>query len=276
MSAAGCLHTRDANQLLTRPANRYYAPAIFKTFGYGVSKTLELQCINSVIALVGEACCVLFIDKLGRRWPLIIANCLAGLMFVIGTILQAKFPNNGPNFNPAAGRGFIATTWLYNFVFSAGIGPLSWAVPVETFNTDLRAKGTSLTSMACWISNFMIGQVTPRALADVGWRYYLVFSICGFTNGLTFYFILPETKGRTLEEMDQYFEDTPWIVTRARTKKVSQKERERQLAAGFALPGSKEIEVVPGDAEHNGSESHDGEKKDANETAFATLPAKGY
>lgn len=259
-------------------AIQYYSPTLFATFGYTVTKTLQLQCINSVVALIGEACCVLFIDKLGRRWVLIVANCLAGLMFIIGTILQARFPNDGPNFVPSAGRAFIAVTFLYNFVFSAGIGPLSWAVPVEIFNTDLRAKGSASAALSCWISNFMIAQVTPRALQDIGWRYYLVFSICGFTNGLVFYLILPETKGRTLEEMDQYFEETPWIVINAKTKVVGQKERERQLAAGLALPGTKEIDVVPGDAEHNGSDSHDGgDKKDVGEMTYSTtLPAREY
>lgn len=72
-------------------------------------------------------------------------------------------------------------------------------------NTAIRAKGTALTSMACWIANFMIGQVSPEAFARVGWRYYLLFVICGFTNALTMWAFFPETKGRTLEEMDYYF-----------------------------------------------------------------------
>lgn len=72
-------------------------------------------------------------------------------------------------------------------------------------NTAIRAKGTALTSMACWIANFMIGQVSPEAFARVGWRYYFLFVICGFTNALTMWAFFPETKGRTLEEMDHYF-----------------------------------------------------------------------
>ncbi len=98
--------------------------------------------------------------------------------------------------------------WIFNFFFSAGIGPLSWAVPVEILNTSVRAKGTALTSMSCWVANFMIGQITPKALASVGWKYYILFAVGGFTNALTFWLILPETKGRTLEEMDQFFEQT--------------------------------------------------------------------
>lgn len=66
-------------------------------------------------------------------------------------------------------------------------------------NTSIRAKGTALTSMACWIANFMIGQVSPLAFERIGWKYFLVFVICGFTNAATIWALFPETKGRTLE-----------------------------------------------------------------------------
>lgn len=58
----------------------------------------------------------------------------------------------------------------------------------------------------------MIGQVTPVALAAVGWRYYLLFVICDITNALFFYFFLPETKALSLEAMDDLFANSPWIV----------------------------------------------------------------
>jgi len=75
-------------------------------------------------------------------------------------------------------------------------------------NTAIRAKATALTSMSAWIANFMIGQVSPKAfksigtsahcchLTDfVGWKYYLVFTICSFTNAILFFCLFPETKG---------------------------------------------------------------------------------
>jgi hypothetical protein len=69
-----------------------------------------------------------------------------------------------PSTDSSQARAFVAVNWLWNMIFSACIGPISWAYPVEIMNTAIRAKGTALTSMACWISNFMIGQVSPDAL----------------------------------------------------------------------------------------------------------------
>lgn len=98
-------------------------------------------------------------------------------------------------------------------------------------NTAIRAKGTALTSMACWISNFMIGQVSPVAFESIGWKYFLVFVICGFTNSATMWALFPETKGRTLEEMDHYFENTHWFVPLAKYEKIDAGARERELVA---------------------------------------------
>lgn len=86
--------------------------------------------------------------------------------------------------------------------------------------------------MAAWIANFMIGQVSPIAFTQIGWRYYLVFTVCGFTNALTFYLFFPETKGMTLEAMDVYFANAHPIVPLDKTGKAAVLEREQQMASG--------------------------------------------
>lgn len=127
-------------------------------------------------------------------------------------------------------------------------------------NTAIRAKGTALTSMACWISNFMIGQVSPVAFEQIGWKYFLVFVICGFTNSATMWALFPETKGRTLEEMDHYFANTHWFVPLAKYENIDAGARERELVAREAhadtpvYGGSSDIEKgEKGKAEHRES-----------------------
>lgn len=71
---------------------------------------------------------------------------------------------------------------------------LTLCSPAEIMNTAIRAKATSLTTMASWLANFMIGQVSPIAFTKIGWQYYLVFTVCSFTNAIVFYFLFPETK----------------------------------------------------------------------------------
>ncbi|KAG8746688.1 hypothetical protein FRC10_003992 [Ceratobasidium sp. 414] len=145
-------------------------------------------------------------------------------------------PNN-PNGNKSAHYAFVIMTWVFNFAFSAAIGPISWAYPVEIFGSATRARGTAITSMAAWIANFMIAQVTPIAFNHIHWRYYLVFAICGYTNALTVWALFPETKGRKLEEMDDLFKHAGWFVPTQNYAVLSATQRENELRAGNAFGG---------------------------------------
>ncbi|KAF8175574.1 general substrate transporter [Pholiota molesta] len=218
-------------------AIQYYSTTIFVTMGFTSNRILLFQSINSVIALIGEACCVMWVDRTGRRAPLIVGNIVSGLSFVVGAILMARWP--GTVNNNAAHYIFISKTWVFNFFFSACIGPLSWAYPAEIFSTRTRAKSTAITSSSSWISNFFIAQVTPRAFQAIGWKYYLVFAICGHTNALFIWAFFPETSGRRLEEMDALFEDAPTFVPGTRYAKVGDRfAAEDELRHGTFVPGA--------------------------------------
>ncbi|KAF8873879.1 general substrate transporter [Infundibulicybe gibba] len=218
-------------------AIQYYSTTIFTTMGFTSTRILLFQSINSIIALIGEACCVMWIDATGRRRPLIVGNVASGLSFVVGAILMARFP--GTVNNNAAHYIFIITTWVFNFFFSACIGPLSWAYPAEIFSTRTRAKSTAVTSSSSWISNFFIAQVTPLAFGAIGWKFYLVFAICGHTNALFIWAFYPETTGRRLEEMDALFENAPIFVPGTPYVKVGDhRAAERELRLGVFVPGN--------------------------------------
>ncbi|THU88548.1 general substrate transporter [Dendrothele bispora CBS 962.96] len=218
-------------------AIQYYSTTIFTTMGFDATRVLLFQSINSIIALIGEACCVLWVDSTGRRLPLIVGNVASGLSFVVGSILMARWP--GAVDNNAAHYIFIITTWVFNFFFSACIGPLSWAYPAEIYSTRTRAKATALTSSASWISNFFIAEVTPIAFGHIGWKYYLVFAICGHTNALFVWAFFPETTGRRLEEMDALFEDSPLFIPGTQYAKAQDRHAaERELREGTFVPAN--------------------------------------
>jgi hypothetical protein len=82
-------------------------------------------------------------------------------------------------------------------------------VPAEVFDTKTRSKGVSIGVMVSFAFNTMIGQVTPIAMESIGWRFYLLFVVCNFTNALYFWAFQPETKRRPLEEMNYLFTNAP-------------------------------------------------------------------
>ncbi|OWZ49870.1 glucose transporter [Cryptococcus neoformans 125.91] len=222
-------------------AIQYYAPTVYASVGFSTNTSLLINSINSVNALIAQFCCILFVDKVGRRFPLIFGNILSGTCFAVATALAKQFADGRGS--KGQGIGFVVVLYVYNFFFSACIGPLSWIYPVEIMNTAIRAKATAMVNMAAWISNFMIGQVSPKAFANIGWKYYLVFCICSFTNAITFYLFFPETRGRTLEEMDNYFRQMNLIVPLTKdVHKITAHEREAQLVEQGVIQQEVDIE----------------------------------
>jgi sugar porter (SP) family MFS transporter len=193
-------------------AIQYYSPTIFAQMGISTVRTLLYQAINSIIALIAQFFCILTIDYTGRRWTLITGNIGNCITFIVGAILLAVFPPTRDNNPRSAQIGFIATTWIYNFCFSWACGPLSWIIPAEVFNIRTRSKGIALATFFSFAFNTMIGQVTPIAMANIQWRYYILFIVCNATNALFFWAFLPETNKTPLEYMDKLWQDAPLFI----------------------------------------------------------------
>lgn len=150
-----CCAIQASVQMTGVSAIQYYSPIIFERMGIATDDTLKYQGISSIIALIAQFCTILFIDRTGRRWPLILGNLGNCLTFVIATIMLAVFPP-GSTSNRAAQWGFIVVTWIWNFSFSCTCGPLSWIIPAEVFDTKTRSKGVSIATMTSFAFNTMI------------------------------------------------------------------------------------------------------------------------
>ncbi|KAF2154241.1 MFS putative major facilitator superfamily transporter [Myriangium duriaei CBS 260.36] len=192
-------------------AIQYYSVTIFGQIGIAPTDTLKYQGISSLIALLAQFLCIMFIDHFGRRWTLILGNIGNMITFIIATILLAKFPPGSSN-NNAASWGFIVITWIYNFSFSFACGPLSWIIPAEIFDTHTRSKGVSIATMVSFAFNTMIGQTTSVAMGTIHYRWYILFIVCNLTNAIFFWAFLPETAKRPLEEMKYLFTNAPIFV----------------------------------------------------------------
>jgi MFS family permease len=160
-------------------AIQYYSVSIYAQMGISGSNALKYQAYNSIIALFAQFLCMMFIDRFGRRRPLILGNLFNMLTFIIATILLARFPP-GQLHNEQAAWAFIAMTWLFNFSFSATCGPLSWIIPAEIFDMKTRALGVGVATMTSFAFNTMIGQTTSVAMQNIGYRWYYLFCVSLF------------------------------------------------------------------------------------------------
>ncbi|THW40772.1 general substrate transporter [Aureobasidium pullulans] len=86
-----------------------------------------------------------------------------------------------------------------------GIDSISWTLIAEIFPLSIRAKGTSISASSNWMNNFVIAFITPPMLKSISWGTYIFFAGWLAVGGAFIWLFIPETKGKTLEEMDAAF-----------------------------------------------------------------------
>jgi len=93
-------------------------------------------------------------------------------------------------------------------IYGVSYSPLGWCLPSEVFPNALRSKGVAVSTATVWLCNFIVGVATPPMIENIGFGTYVFFAVFCFLAGVWAYFLVPETRGRTLEQMDEAFGDT--------------------------------------------------------------------
>ncbi|KAK4913614.1 hypothetical protein LTR66_017198 [Elasticomyces elasticus] len=184
----------------------YYSPTLFGTMGLDTSMQLIMSGVLNIIQLVGVTTSIWTMDVVGRRKLLMGGAALMALSHIIIAVLVGLFSSDWPA-HKAEGWTSVAFLLFYMFSFGATWGPIPWALPSEIFPSSLRAKGVALSTCSNWLNNFIIGLITPPLVQDTGYGAYVFFAVFCVLAGLWTFFFVPETKGRTLEQMDHVFKD---------------------------------------------------------------------
>ncbi|WP_067030286.1 sugar porter family MFS transporter [Allomuricauda sp. CP2A] len=173
----------------------YYAPEILKSAGFGVDSALMQTVLIGVINSVFTFVAIKYIDKAGRRKLL-----LWGIMGMIICLLVI-----GGLYRFDALQGPWLLIFILGFVacFASSLGPIPWVLISEIFPTKVRGVAMSICVMVLWIGVMLISQFTPVLLSDLGpsYTFWLFMVNAIFLWGFT-YKMIPETKGKTLEEIE--------------------------------------------------------------------------
>lgn len=95
-----------------------------------------------------------------------------------------------------------------------------WIYPPEILPLKLRAKGASLAASADFLGNFLVVEITPPALKNIGYKTYIIFAVLNIVNAIVVWCFYPETAGQTLESVDRLF-ITDWQEEAALGDKLS-------------------------------------------------------
>lgn len=173
----------------------YYAPKIFAQIGQSndtaLLQTIAIGGTNLVFTVVA----MLFIDRFGRKF-LILAGSLGMTVMLAGLSLLYFLD---------AASGLLVLIFILGYIafFAASLGPALWVVVSEIFPNRLRSKGMSVALVSLWVSAMIIAIVFPVMLETLsGAVTFLIFALICLVNLWYVWRFVPETKGKTLEELE--------------------------------------------------------------------------
>lgn len=173
----------------------YYAPEIFKEIGESSGSAFLQTVIIGVINTVFTFVAIGRVDRWGRK-TLLIFGGLGMLISLLAVGAAFHFEWTGP------GLLFFILCYIACFAFS--YGPITWVVVSEIFPTKLRGLAMSVSVFALWIAVYLVTQLFPIMLEGVGPAYtFWIFAGMAFLALVFTYNVVPETKGKTLEEIEQ-------------------------------------------------------------------------
>ncbi|KAI8053090.1 general substrate transporter [Syncephalis plumigaleata] len=180
----------------------YYGPDILKSAGVTDSQEqLLLNIGNSVSAMVFTLLGVFTIDKLGRKSSFVYGGTLiCSILVALATLLaldDSSISREGRKY------GVLTTLYSFNGIYSITWGPVTWLYLSEIFPQNVRATMMSLGVSANLMVNFFIAQLTPYMMTTIGWRIFVIYAVICLLASFAYYFILHETKNKSLEEITQ-------------------------------------------------------------------------
>lgn len=168
--------------------------------------------IQGIILVLGSLLFIWIADKFNRRTLLMLGGTVMGLSFILPAIIHMVLPNANPLL-------IVVFLSIYVAFYSFTWAPLTWAIVGEIFPLAIRGFASGTASSLNWVGSFLVGLLFPIMTAYFSQQ--LVFAIFGVICILGVLFVkkfVPESKGRTLEEIEKIGESHHSNQTTAQVK----------------------------------------------------------
>lgn len=171
-----------------------YAEEVYKSAGYGVSAVLVNIIVTGVVNLIFTLLSMALVDRFGRRVLLLVGCCGIGIADLMAAYAyRVHFPGS-----------FVLTLTLCAIAFYAvSLAPVTWVVVSEIFPNRLRSAGVSVAVASLWAASFLLTYSFPLLvnLVTMSGTFLLYGAIC-LLGGMLVYKFVPETRGKSLEELE--------------------------------------------------------------------------
>jgi SP family arabinose:H+ symporter-like MFS transporter len=183
----------------------YYSTKIFTTAGVGIADSFTASAVIGLVNVLFTFVAIALVDKAGRR-PLLLVGLLVQVVALaaVGFMFRAS----------VQGMGLLVAIVVFIAAFAMALGPIPWILCSEIFPTRVRGRAMSLATFVIWTSCYIVAQTFPM-LNDsprIGPAItFWVYAACSLFGLLFVAVMVPETKGRSLEEIEK-----SWIARSAR------------------------------------------------------------
>ncbi|MFZ3416335.1 sugar porter family MFS transporter [Arthrobacter sp. 3Tela_A] len=179
----------------------YYGTEILKQSGFGTEAALTANIANGVISVLATFVGIWLLGRVGRRPMLMVGQ--------IGTIVALALIGLFSLILPeGTGRGFVILALTVSFLaFQQGaISPVTWLMLSEIFPLKIRGLGMGSTAFVLWMVNFAVGFSFPILTQGIGISAtFFMFASIGVLAVIFVKLYLPETRGKSLEELEEQF-----------------------------------------------------------------------
>lgn len=189
----------------------YYMSDLMKEIGFSTKHSVFMSLVGGGSLLLGTIPAILLMDRFGRRvWGLNIIGCIIGLVFV-GAGYQID-----PVKNLMGAEGVYLTGIILYMFFFGSYACLTWVVPAESFGLKTRPLGMTFCSTSLYLWSFIVTYNFTRMKEAFTYTGLTM----GFYGGIAVialiyqFFFMPETKDKTLEEIDDIFDRPSWSIAK--------------------------------------------------------------
>ncbi|KAL1899790.1 hypothetical protein Sste5346_002656 [Sporothrix stenoceras] len=215
-----------------------YSVLIYQNLGMTGHMPLLMYGIYIICGTIPNICSIFVVDRLGRRTMLLWGFPTAGLCMLATALLQMKYNSTTNHAGNAAALFFI---FFYQWFYGFFIDPTQFAYAAEIFPTVIRAKGIGLAFFSYFVGAVTYTEAASTAFREIGWRMYMVWFACSMATPFVIYFFVPETKGRTLEEVAELFGDRVVLHMTADGTDIVEKDKDKTEEV---LAGGVEVATV--------------------------------
>ena len=176
----------------------YYGPKIFAEAGFKMAESLDSQVIIGIMNVVATIFALWKIDHFGRK-PLLLTGVI-GMMISLLCIAGVFFA--GSDGSPL----LVVCILVYVTFFAFSFGCVTWTLLSEIYPTHIRGRAMSIATLSLWCGTFVVGQAFPWLLETLGGAgVFVLFALMCLPAIIIAWKFLPETKGKTLEEIERFW-----------------------------------------------------------------------